>query len=36
MVSVHDDPDYAEIFNTMKNRYQELRTEFNVPEDTPK
>jgi N-acetylglucosamine-6-sulfatase len=36
MTSVHDDPQYAEILSTMKNRYQELRTEFNVPEGMPK
>jgi hypothetical protein len=36
MKSVHEDPEYAEIFATMKNRYQELRTEFNVPEGMPK
>jgi hypothetical protein len=36
MTSVHDDPQYAEILSTMKNRYQELRTEFNVPEGIPK
>jgi hypothetical protein len=36
MKSVHEDPEYAEIFVTMKNRYQELRTEFNVPEGMPK
>jgi N-acetylglucosamine-6-sulfatase len=36
MFSVHEDPDYAEIFTTMKNRYQELRTEFKVPDGMPK
>ena len=36
MKSVHEDPDYAEIFATMKKRYLELRTEFKVPEGMPK
>lgn len=36
MISVHDDPEYAEIFKIMKNRYQELRTEYLVPEGQPK
>lgn len=36
MISVHDNPDYADIFASMKNRYQELRTEFKVPEGMPK
>lgn len=36
MRSVHDDPGYAEIFTTMKERYQNLRTEYKVPEGMPK
>lgn len=36
MISVHENPDYADIFATMKNRYQELRTEYSVPDGMPK
>ena len=36
MVSVHENPEYADIFATMKNRYQELRTQFKVPDGLPK
>lgn len=36
MVSVHENPEYADIFATMKNRYQELLTQFKVPDGLPK
>lgn len=36
MISVHEDPNYTDVFDTMKNRYQELRTQFKVPPGMPK
>jgi arylsulfatase A-like enzyme len=36
MMSLQDNPDYADIFTMMKDRYKELRTEFKVPEGLPK
>jgi arylsulfatase A-like enzyme len=35
MRSVHDDPAYAEVFATMKERYQQARSHYNIPAGVP-
>ncbi|TWT96695.1 Arylsulfatase [Botrimarina colliarenosi] len=36
MTSVHDDPSHAEVLAGMKQRYEELRATYEVPEGLPK